>query len=150
LRVTRNADHRLVVAPAARLTPDLRAAIQAHRAALLALVQAERPTDPDRWSWPHSPAATTSEVQTMAARLALFAARGLSLADAERLADKLLLRDREGDHRGACAECARLVGTDPSRWKCSDRHRTNELAGLPVAALLVHQHLHHCTSRATH
>ena len=139
LRVTLNADHRLVVAPAARLTPGLRAAIQAHRAQLLALV-----TTPART------AASASEVQTMAARLALFAARGLSVADAERLADNLLTRDREADKRGTCAECRRLVGTDPSRWKCSDRHRTNELAGLPVAALLVHQHLHHCPSRTAH
>lgn len=84
----------------------------------------------------------------MAARLALFDARGVGVDDAERLADKLLVRDREGDRRGACAECRHLVGSGPGRWRCSDRApvSVNDLAGAFVGAGFVHQQLHHCHS----
>lgn len=84
----------------------------------------------------------------MVARLALFDARGVGVDDAERLADKLLVRDREGDRRGACAECVHLVGSGPGRWRCNDRSpvNVNDLAGAFVGAGFVHQQLHHCLS----
>lgn len=64
--------------------------------------------DPDRWAWPHSTAMNTAEIDTFTARLARFTDRGLILADAEALADKLVNRDREGDDRRLCLECASL------------------------------------------
>lgn len=48
----------------------------------------------------------TTEIDTFTARLARFTDRGLILADAESLADKLVTRDREGDDRRLCLECA--------------------------------------------
>lgn len=64
--------------------------------------------DPDRWAWPHSTAMNAAEIDTFTARLARFTDRGLNLADAEFLADKLVTRDREGDDRRLCLECASL------------------------------------------
>ena len=64
--------------------------------------------DPDRWAWPHSTAMNAAEIDTFTARLARFTDRGLNMADAEFLADKLVTRDREGDDRRLCLECASL------------------------------------------
>ena len=46
----------------------------------------------------------------------LFTDKGASLQNAERLADRLVHRDREGDHRRLCLECVHLYGA--SRWRC--------------------------------
>ena len=62
----------------------------------------------DSCCWPHSSAMNGEEVDTFTARLARFTDKGLSLIDAERLADKLVARDREGDDRRVCLECAHL------------------------------------------
>jgi hypothetical protein len=73
-------------------------------------------TDPDRWCWPHTQAMNTREIDTFAERLALFTEKGLNYADAERLADTLVIRDREGDDRRLCLECTHLQGA--GRWRC--------------------------------
>lgn len=52
------------------------------------------------------------------ARLALFTDRGLSLDDAQALADKLTERDRGPDDRRLCLECQHLSGWVNSR-RCS-------------------------------
>jgi hypothetical protein len=80
------------------------------------------------------PLLTDTGIPASAARLALFDARGLSASDAEALAINLLVRDMEGDRRGACAECSYLSGHGPGRWKCSDQSPVsfNYLAGLGV------------------
>lgn len=59
----------------------------------------------------------------MMQRLALFAARGVGVDDAALLADRLLVRDRENERVGCCAECHRLVGNAPGRGEfgCSVR-----------------------------
>lgn len=64
--------------------------------------------DPDRWAWPHSDAMNTGEIDTFTARLSRFTDKGLSLTDAEALADKLVIRDRESDDRRLCLECLHL------------------------------------------
>ena len=64
--------------------------------------------DPDRWCWPHSSAMTGREIDTMVERTALFNQRGLPELDAELLADKLVVRDRELDERRLCFECQHL------------------------------------------
>jgi hypothetical protein len=74
--------------------------------------------DPDRWCWPNSPAMNTREIDTFTARLARFTDKGVSLGDAERLADSLVIRDREGDHRRLCLECSHLQGA--GRWRCGN------------------------------
>ncbi|MBK7001966.1 MAG: hypothetical protein IPH35_18970 [Rhodoferax sp.] len=71
----------------------------------------------DRWCWPHSDAMNGSELALMATRLAYFARLGLDINQAERLADKLLTRDREHLAMACCAECRHLVGAAPG-WRC--------------------------------
>ncbi len=62
----------------------------------------------DACCWPHSSAMNGAEIDTFTARLAWFTDKGLSLIDAEALADKLVIRDREGDDRRVCLECVHL------------------------------------------
>lgn len=71
---------------------------------------------PDRWCWPHSAAMNTMEIRTFIVRVMLFTDKGASLQNAERLADRLVHRDREGDHRRLCLEYVHLYGA--SRWRC--------------------------------
>jgi hypothetical protein len=61
---------------------------------------------------------STTEIEAFTARLARFADKGLTLDDAEALADKLVTRDRDGDHRRPCMECAHLQGV--GRWSCGN------------------------------
>lgn len=64
--------------------------------------------DPDRHCWPASEAMNTAEIDTFTARLARLTDRGLTLEDAERLADRLVIRDRGQDDRHSCFECTYL------------------------------------------
>ena len=73
--------------------------------------------NPDRWCWPHSPAMNGSEIETFEIRMHQFTQKGLALKDAEALADKLVLRDRELDTRWMCVECVHLAGHAGS-WDC--------------------------------
>jgi hypothetical protein len=75
-------------------------------------------TDPDLWCWPHTHAMNTTEVDTFMARLARFTDKGLSHDEAERLADALVIRDREVDDRRLCLECIHLQGF--GRWRCGN------------------------------
>ena len=83
--------------------------------------------DPDRWSWPHSTAMNTAEVETFTARLARFTDHGVILSDAECLADRMVIRDREKDDRAMCLECAHLQ----RGWRCGNWQR----AGVAIRAL---------------
>lgn len=74
--------------------------------------------DIDRWCWPRSKAMTAAEIDSFAARLAWFTGKGLSYVDAERLADTLVVRDREGDTLRLCLECVHLQGS--GGWRCSN------------------------------
>ena len=74
-------------------------------------------TDPDRWCWPHSVAWNSKEIDTFTARLARFTDRGVAYDDAERLADALVIRDRQGDDRRLCLECTHLQSA--GRWRCA-------------------------------
>jgi hypothetical protein len=44
----------------------------------------------------------TAEIDTFTARVHRFTAKGLLPADAEQMADRLLIRDREQDSRRVC------------------------------------------------
>lgn len=77
--------------------------------------------DPDRWCWPHSEAMNEREIDSFTARLERFTKKGVSYDEAERLADKLVLRDREGDDRRLCLECSHLHGA--GRWRCGNWQR---------------------------
>ena len=71
--------------------------------------------DPDRWCWPHSDAVTGAEIDRFTGRMTLFTAKGLTPNEAEVLADKLLIRDRDGDDRRVCLECSFLSGWNGRR-----------------------------------
>lgn len=80
-------------------------------------------TDPDRCCWPHSEAMNTAEIDAFTARLARFTDKGVSYDEAERLADALVIRDRQGDDRRLCPECAHLQGA--GRWRCGNWQRAD-------------------------
>ena len=133
-------DSALKVTPAKALNDELRAAIKANKAMLVDYLQraaandtSTPATDPDRWCWPHSEAINGREIDTFTARLARFTDKGLTLADAEQQADRLVIRDREGDDRGLCLECAHLHGA--GRWRCGNWHRAEVATQLKDAHL---------------
>lgn len=83
--------------------------------------------DPDRWAWPHSGAMISAEIETFTARLVRFTDRGLDMQASERLADRLVIRDREHDDRRQCMECMHLHRAEG--WRCRQWRR----AGIGVA-----------------
>ena len=97
--------------------------------------------DPDRWAWPHSQAMTGREIDTFTARLHHFTRRGLAEPDAERLADKLVMRDREADDRRLCLECVHLAG-HAGTWGCRNWQRAGvatKARDAQLSAALVNQ-----------
>lgn len=106
--------------------------------------------DPDRACWPHSVAMNRAEIERMVHRLALFDGRGLTVPEAERLADKLVLRDREEGDRTSCAECHRLDGWSPKTWRCcGPSGQGNTLAGAMLSVLWLSE-LHRCPGFTAH
>lgn len=98
--------------------PTSTSTIAKFRAASQALDrQIAEPVAPDRWAWPHSDAMNTSEIAAFTARLTRFAGKGLSVADAEAMADRLVIRDRDGDDRRLCLECRHLSGRRCTAWR---------------------------------
>lgn len=69
---------------------------------------------------------TGPEIATFTARLARFTDMGLDLEAGERLAGKLVIRDREQDDRRQCLECLHLHGDG----RCGNWRR----AGGPIRA----------------
>jgi hypothetical protein len=143
----------LKVTPASNLTAELRDMIRASKEALvgwLRKVPASNPppltdrdskvptkleahsTDPEHWAWPHSTAMNTAELDAFTARLARFTDMGMILADAERMADKLLIRDRESDDRRVCMECVNLHrGSRCRQWHRAGIATRSQDAQLP-------------------
>ena len=122
------------------------ATVEKFRAASLALDQliegsnlAAADTDPDRWCWPHGDAMNTVEIDAFTARLARFTDKGMSLSDAEALADKLVVRDREGDDRRLCLECRHLRGA--GSYRCGNARAAGLHADLARDLVLT---LHRC------
>jgi hypothetical protein len=71
--------------------------------------------DADRCHWP---AWTGEEIDRTAARIDLFLRRGIGPDQAEHLAERLLLRDREGDARVSCADCRHYKpGRCSNHWR---------------------------------
>jgi len=91
--------------------------------------------DPDRCCWPHSTAMNTREIDTFMARVARFTDRGVSYDVAERIAEKLVIRDREGDDRRLCLECSHLQGS----WRCGNHVRAGVGRDLPLELVLMLQ-----------
>jgi hypothetical protein len=83
---------------------------------------------PDRWAWPAFTAMTGAEIDTFQARLVRFTDKGLDMDAGERLADKLVIRDREHDDRRHCLECTHLHRG--GGWRCGNWQR----AGVAIRA----------------
>ena len=96
----------------------------------------QSPQDLDRWCWPASAAMNSAEVDTFTVRLARFTDKGLNRSEAETLADKLVIRDREGDDRRLCLECAHVRYA--AQWRCNQWRRAG-LGAPGVPADLVRQ-----------
>lgn len=106
--------------------------------------------DPDADCWPHSTAMNSAEIDTFAARLTRFTDQGLILADAERLADKLVIRDRDADSGRLCLECAHL--RQAGGWRCGNWHQAGVAtrvrdAQLPGALVQLLQRCHGFTDQ---
>jgi hypothetical protein len=84
--------------------------------------------DPDLWAWTHSSAMNRQEIDTFMARQDLFRQRGTTPQDAERVADKLVGRDRGEDDRRLCLECRHLRGVGP--YRCGNARAAGVLADL--------------------
>ena len=76
--------------------------------------------DPNAHCWPHSTAMNGAEIDLFTARLHRFTDKGLTIADGESLADKLVVRDREADDRRFCLECRHLSGVGQTSWRCGN------------------------------
>lgn len=86
--------------------------------------------DPDRACWPHSTAMNTREIDTFTARVARFTDRGLTMGEAERVADALVQLDRDpGDDMRHCPECLYLQGR--GLWRCGNCKRAGVGRDLP-------------------
>lgn len=101
------------------LLPSLLAASQALDASIVAAGSLSG-LDPDAFCWPHTTAMNTRELDSYAARLERFTGKGLIQPDAETLADKLVIRDREKDDRRLCLECMHLSGYGQASWRCGN------------------------------
>ena len=112
----------LHVAPRDALTDDHRSAIRVERDALVLALEAEsasrRPPPPRRSGNPlmtpeqgddcHAGGWDDAEIDAYMARQARFTRMG-RMADADHLAERLTLRDRDGDDRRVCLECANYL-----------------------------------------
>jgi len=96
--------------------------------------------DPDCWAWPHSSAMNGQELDTLMARQALFCQRGAAPQDAERLADRLVNRDRDDDDRRLCLECRHLRGAGP--YRCGNARAAGLHADLARDLVLILQRCH--------
>ena len=136
LSVTAEGD-RLVIRPASKLTEPMRAALRDAKPELIALLagQAMTPAPPCNRPYRLAPADADrchaggwddAEIARFVALVALFMRRGINATDADDLAERLTLRDREADDRVICAECSHYrVG------RCGN-HRRAGLSGPDV------------------
>jgi virulence-associated protein VagC len=133
LTVTADGD-RLMIRPATKLTDDMRGALRAAKPELLKLLTRPYRLARDEADRCHADGWSDAEIAAFTARVTLFMRRGVSATDADDLAERLTLRDRDGDARRMCIECSNYR---PGR--CGDHKRaglhTAEL-GRDLAALL--------------
>ncbi|MCG3189303.1 MAG: hypothetical protein LKCHEGNO_01623 [Burkholderiaceae bacterium] len=95
------AGDKLLIRPAALMTDDMRAALREAKPELLEMLSAPRPyrlssSEAERC---HSPHWSDPEIATFVGRVTLLMRRGMSATDADDLAERLTLRDREGHDR---------------------------------------------------
>lgn len=106
-------DAKIVVTPRAMLTDELRKTIKYNRDALArSLAPIRRSSNPlmtaEQADDCHAGAWDDAEVSAFATRVLILLRRGIGADDADDLAERLTLRDREGDDRRMCVECSHL------------------------------------------
>ena len=79
----------------------------------------KKTTEYDSYCWPNSSAFNSGEVRLTLERLRFLRSR-LSEDDAERMADRLILRDRKGLDTTYCFECNHLEGHGSGPWRCNN------------------------------
>ncbi len=141
---------RLVIRPASKLTDDLRAALRAAKPELMALLSGGgcaaaahppaspirrfrlSPVDADRC---HAGGWSDAEIAAFVGRHARLLSIGFT--DADDLAERLVLRDRDGDERRLCVECRHYRGR--AGGTCRQPNRA-DLGGPAVGALALVLH----------
>ena len=79
----------------------------------------KKPTEYDSYCWPNSSAFNSVEVKLTLERLRFLGSR-LSEDDAERMADRLIARERERLDMTYCFECHHLEGHGSGPWRCNN------------------------------
>lgn len=124
-------DGALEIRPAGLLTNPMREALRECKPALLALLSSETnpyrlsATDADRC---HAPCWTDAEITRFVARVSAFMRQGFSASDADDLAERLVLRDRQaGGNRTSTGGIApACVGQLKPHRPADDRQPTPE------------------------
>lgn len=78
----------------------------------------QAPDPADVGCWPDSTAMNGREIELFTKRVDLFFYREVPLPEAEKLADRLVIRDRDNDDRRICLECRHLTGYSNQSWRC--------------------------------
>jgi hypothetical protein len=74
-----------------------------------------------------------------AARVTMFLRRGINATDADDLAERLHLRDVQGDDRRLCMECLHLAGRAATGWRCGNARAAGVGRDLPAALVALPQ-----------
>jgi hypothetical protein len=106
------AGDKLVIRPASKLTDGMRAALRDAKPELMALLTGDRPCrlTPAEADVAHAEPWTEADIGRFTQRVVLFLRRGINATDADDLAERLHLRDLQGDDRRLCLECRHLSG----------------------------------------
>lgn len=129
LSITADGD-RLVIRPASKLTDPMRAALRDAKPKLLALLRDAQPgpIGLDAVAW------TDADIARFLYRRVRLLRWGWSEADAEKLADRLVQRDREADNRVSCTDCRYYWPGHCSNQRRAGLHASN--VGRDLAATL--------------
>jgi len=87
----------------------------------------------------HAGAWDDGTITRFVARVSLFLRRGVAAEDADDLAERLVLRDRDGDDRRACVECRNLAGHVSTSLRCKAARAAGVAPDLPVALVMQQQ-----------
>lgn len=131
---------RLVIRPASKLTVAMRSALVEAKPELLALLTPKRPyrlTEAEGDA-AHAEPWDDAACARFVARVGLFLRRGIDATDADDLAERLHLRDVQGDDRRLCAECAHLVGR-AGAWRCGSARAAGLASDLPAEMVTMAQ-----------
>lgn len=92
--------------------PSAEVPARGERSQVESVTRAQCAVDPglgaDRWCWPNSGAMNTAELNAFVARRDRLLRWGYGESEADDLAERLTLRDRQEDDRRMCLECSNL------------------------------------------